>query len=120
VLNRSQVHPHSIEGALVSIAAMWRLPVFHSADAVLRFLAEQGRETGETVLVGYDRKPKRLATRRLIVLQGLPGVGPALAQRLSPQLGSVERVVTAGAAELAIVRGIGSKRVARIREIVST
>jgi ERCC4-type nuclease len=57
--------------------------------------------------------------RRLFVLQGLPGVGPALAQRLLAQLGSVERVMTAGAAELAVVRGIGSKKAARIREIVS-
>jgi Fanconi anemia group M protein len=32
-----QVHSHSIEGALVSIAAMWRLPVFHSADAEASF-----------------------------------------------------------------------------------
>ena len=27
----------------------------------------------------YDRKPKRLASRKLYMLQGLPGVGPALA-----------------------------------------
>ena len=74
------------------MAAMWRLPVLHSADAeascrVMRFLAEQGRETDETALASYDRKPKRLATRRLFVLQGLPGVGPALAQRLLALLG---------------------------------
>ena len=118
-----QVHPHSMEGALVSVAVMWRLPVLHSADAeascrLLRFLAEQGRESGETTLTRYDRKPKRLATRRLFVLQGLPGVAPALAERLLARLGSVERVMTADAAELAVVRGIGSKKAARIREIV--
>ena len=91
-----RVHPHSVEGALASIAVMWRLPILHSADAeascrLLRFLAEQTRESGETPLTRYDRKPKRPATRRLFVLQGLPGVGPALAQRLLAQLGSVER-----------------------------
>jgi ERCC4-type nuclease len=48
-----------------------------------------------------------------------PGVGPALAQRLLAQVGSVERMMTAGAAELAVVRGIGSKKAAGIREIVS-
>jgi ERCC4-type nuclease len=26
------VHPHSVEGALTSIAAMWRLPMLHSSD----------------------------------------------------------------------------------------
>jgi len=118
------VHPHSVEGALVSIAAMWRLPVLHSADAdescrLLRFLADQGSSSRETVLTRHGRKPKRLATRRLFVLQGLPGIGPALARRLLAQCGSVERVMTAEAVALEEVRGIGPKKAARIREIIS-
>jgi ERCC4-type nuclease len=117
------VHPHSVQGALVSIAAMWRLPVLHSTCPVescrlLRFLADQGSKSRETVLNRYGRKPKRLATRRLFVLQGLPGVGPALAQRLLAQLGSVERIMTADAVILEQVRGVGPKKAARIRELV--
>jgi ERCC4-type nuclease len=52
-------------------------------------------------------------------LQGLPGVGPALARRLLARLGSVERVVTAEAAALETVRGVGPTKAARIRELVS-
>jgi ERCC4-type nuclease len=122
--NVPDVHPHSVEGALVSIAAMWRLPVLHSTDVdesyrLVRFLADQGSQSCQTVLPRYDRKPKRLATRRLFVLQGLPGVGPALACRLLAQLGSVERVMTADAGALAAIPGIGPKKAARIREIIS-
>jgi Fanconi anemia group M protein len=118
------VHPHSVAGALVSIAAMWRLPVLHSTDVdesyrLLRFLAEQGNQCCQTVLPRYDRKPKRLATRRLFVLQGLPGVGPGLALRLLRRFGSVERVFTAEADALAAVPGIGPKKAAGIRETVS-
>jgi ERCC4-type nuclease len=117
------VHPHSVEGALVSIAAMWRLPVLHSTDPgescrLLQFLANQGSESRERVLPRYDRKPKRLATRRLFVLQGLPGIGPELARRLLSALGSVARVMTADAATLEEVRGVGPKKAARIRELV--
>lgn len=118
------VHPHAVEGALVSIAAMWRLPVLHSTDVdgsyrLLRFLADQGNESCQTALPRYDRKPKRLATRRFFVLQGLPGVGPALARRLLTQLGSVERVMTADTVALGTIRGIGPKRAARIRELLT-
>jgi DNA excision repair protein ERCC-4 len=117
------VHHHSVEGALVSIAAMWRLPVLHSSDAqqsarMLRFLADQVRRPHDRVLRRFDRKPKRLASRRLFLLQGLPGVGPALAHRLLHHFGSIERVVTADAATLAEVRGIGARKAARIRELV--
>lgn len=117
------VHPHSIEGALVSIAAMWRLPVLHACDPeqsvrLLRFLADQVRGPHERTLRRFDRKPKRLASRRLFLLQGLPGVGPALAHRLLCHFGSIERIFTADAVALAKVRGIGEQKAARIRELV--
>ncbi len=40
------VHPHAVEGAVVSLAAMWRLPVLHSSEPeqsllILRMLADQ-------------------------------------------------------------------------------
>jgi len=117
------IHPHALEGALVSLAAMWRLPVLHSLDAehsarILRCLANQASKPHQPTLRRFDRKPKRLASRRLFVLQGLPGVGPALAQRLLAQLGSVEGVITAGTDALAQVKGLGPKKAARIRELV--
>jgi DNA excision repair protein ERCC-4 len=117
------VHNHSVEGALVSIAAIWRVPVLYSSDSeqsarMLRFLADQVRGPHERILRRFDRKPKRLASRRLFLLQGLPGVGPALAHRLLGHFGSIERIVTVDAATLAEVRGIGARTAARIRELV--
>lgn len=53
---------------------------------------------------------------KLYVLQGLPGIGPALAQRLLARFGSVERVITADEAALMQVRGIGRTTAMRIRE----
>lgn len=117
------VHPHALEGAVVSLAVMWRLPVLHSSAPehsflILRILAEQASRRSQPVLRRFDRKPKRLASRRLFLLQGLPGVGPALAHRLLDHFGSIERVVSADVPALAAVRGIGAKRAAGIRELV--
>ena len=107
----------------MSLAVMWRLPVLHARDPedalrILRFLAQQVRNSEQHILRRYDRKPKRIAARRLYMLQGLSGVGPALAQRLLIKFGSVERVVTADVESLTQVRGIGSRKAARIRELV--
>ena len=71
-----------------------------------------------TMASRYDRKPKRLGSRKLYLLQGLPGIGPALASRLLLQFGSIERVVTANEDTLTEVRGVGRKKAARIRELV--
>jgi ERCC4-type nuclease len=118
------VDRRSLKGAIVSLAVMWRLPVIHARDPegslyVLHCLAAQLNRAQPTVLQRYDRKPKRLTSRKIYVLQGLPGVGPALANRLLLHFGTVEHVVTAGEGTLMQVRGIGGKKAQRIRKIVS-
>ena len=109
------VHPHAVQGALVSLAAMWRLPVLHTCDAadsfrVMQFLAAQASGCRERMLRRYDRKPKRLASRRLFLLQGWPGVGPAIAARLLNQLGSIRGVVTADIEILQQVAASGQRK----------
>lgn len=106
-----------------SSTVTWRLPVLHARDPedslrILCLLARQARPSSQGLLRRYDRKPKRLASRRLYMLQGMPGVGPALAHRLLLHFGSVERVVTADETTLMQIPGIGSKKAARIRELV--
>jgi Fanconi anemia group M protein len=122
-LRMPDVHSHALKGAIVSLAVMWRLPVLHARDPedslrILRLLAQQVGNSEQRILRRYDRKPKRVASRKLYVLQGLSGVGPALAQRLLIKFGSVERVVTADEESLTQVRGIGLKKAARIRELL--
>jgi DNA excision repair protein ERCC-4 len=117
------VHPHALKGAIVSLAVMWRLPVLYARDPedslrILRCLADRLRSSDDGVLKRYDRKPKRLASCKLYMLQGLPGVGPALAHRLLQKFGSIERVVTADEAALMRVRGVGRQTAAHIRELI--
>ena len=57
---------------MASLAVMWRLPVLLARDpedslAILRFLACQLRNSNGG-LKRYDRKPKRLASRKLYML----------------------------------------------------
>src|SRR2546428_4444591 len=118
------VHPHALKGAIVSLAVMWRLPVIQARSPeeslyVLQLLADQLARTEPGILQRYDRKPKRLASRKIYMLQGLPGVGPALANRLLLQFGSVERVITADRSMLVEARGIGPKKAQLIKNVVS-
>ena len=108
---------------MVSLAVMWRLPILCARDPedslrILRFLAGQGGKSDQGVLKRYDRKPKRLASRKLYMLQGLPGVGPALAHRLLLEFGCVERIVMADEEALMRVRGIGREKATRIRQVM--
>lgn len=118
------VHPHALKGAIVSLAVMWRLPVVHARDPedalwVLRCLADQIGRAEPSGLKRYDRKPKRLASKKIYMLQGLPGIGPALADRLLLHFGTVEHVITADEITLMQVPGLGRTKARRIREMVS-
>jgi ERCC4-type nuclease len=84
----------------------------------LRMLAEQARVPAELVLPRAGRKPKRPTLLRLHVLQGLPGIGPALARRLLGTFRSIEGVVLADEEELAFVKGVGPAKARWIRQIV--
>ncbi|MDQ3418940.1 MAG: helix-hairpin-helix domain-containing protein [Acidobacteriota bacterium] len=117
------VHPYALEGAMASLAVMWRLPVLQARDPedslrLFRFLASQAERAAATVLKRFGRKPKRIASRKLYVLQGLPGVGPALAGRLLARFGSIERVMAADETELTETAGVGPTKAARIRALV--
>lgn len=113
----------AIRGALLSVMAIWQVPVIFadSREDSCEILAMIGRqdETGADVVPlrgGY--RPKRLRSRQLYLLQGLPDVGPKLALRLLAHFGSVRRVMAATEEELMAVNGVGQVTARKIREIL--
>jgi Fanconi anemia group M protein len=115
-----KVHPHALKGAVLSIAVMWRVPVvFRNPEdslVALRILADQSRPVADLpVLRRCDRKPKRVGSLKLHVLQSLPRVGPQLARRLLNRFGSVQEVIQADVPTLTSVRGVGLRTAQQIR-----
>lgn len=87
---------------------------------VLRVLAEQQSSTATVPpLRRYDRKPRRLASLKLHLLQGFPGIGPTLAERLLERFGSIEGIVRADEAALATVARLGPKKATAIRRVLA-
>jgi Fanconi anemia group M protein len=123
--DRPRVHPHAITGAILSLAVDWRLPVLFTDGPdesllLLRLIAEHRVQPPSPFVARHEYKPKRLASRRLHVLEGLPGVGPALARRLLSRFATVEAVMMADEDELASVPGIGARKAAAIRKVLQS
>lgn len=122
--------PQAIKGAIASLSTVWYIPVILSKDVngTADFLTMTGLQDLEYQLQ-YDkrgaipvgrqrRKPKRVKRLKLHILQGLPNIGPKIANRMLERFGSIEKVISANQSELAVVEGIGKKKAAMIREIV--
>jgi len=113
----------AIEGALLSLQTVWYLPVLFSKTLIetagrLIMICKQHAEFNDVVTLRWGYRPKRLATRKLYLLQGLPGIGPDLAKRMLDHFDSVSGIFNASIKELTTVKGIGSTKAKKIREIL--
>ena len=113
----------AIRGAILSIQTAWQVPVVfsHSKEDSVEVMVTVGRQdevVTDVVPLRGGYRPKKLKTRQLYLLQGLPDVGPKLAKRLLNHFHSVGRVMSATVEELTEVEGVGNARAGKIREIL--
>lgn len=113
----------AINGAILSCQVVWQLPVLftHSVDETAHTLLAIGRQLekhDDVILLRGGYRPRRLRTRQLYFLQGLPGVGPVLALRLLEHFGSPGSVLRSSEEELAEVKGLGKGKALRIKEVL--
>ncbi len=113
----------SITGALLSVQASWQLPVIFSESAahscdILEIITRQRDTFSDNLVLRGGYRPKKIKTRQLYILQGLPGVGPSLAKRLLEHFKSVAAVMNASTLELQHVQGLGVVKANDIRKIL--
>lgn len=115
-----RMHRQAIQGALVSIALSYGIPILRSrnAEETVQLLLLAARQRARPVARPLPRPGKRPRGKKKLqvhILQGLPGVGPTKASRLIRLYGSVGRVVTAQEEELAAIPGFGPELAAKMR-----
>jgi len=113
----------AIKGALISAQTIWYIPVVFSRSIedtrdTLLMIGSQEENYSDVVPLRGGYRPKRLKSKQLYILQGLPQVGPMLAKRLIEHFGSVSKVMNASIDELIEVEGIGKVSAIKIREVL--
>ncbi len=113
----------AIKGALLSAQAIWHIPVIFSRSKedtrnILLMIGRQDQTYMDVVPLRGGYRPKRLKSKQLYLLQGLPQIGPLLAKRLIERFRSVSHVMNASIKELTEVDGIGRASAEKIREVL--
>lgn len=107
-------------GALARTTVEWNIPIIFSlneeqtAQFIFSLAKKLQEEEGEVVATRYKPKFYRRADQQRFAVQGLPKIGPKLADRLLQKFGNVRRVFTATKHELLKVEGFGKKRTEEI------
>ena len=115
--------PLAIKGALLSAQAIWYIPVIFSSSKeetrdIFLMLGRQEENNLDVVPLRGGYRPKRLKSKQLFLIQGLPQVGPTMAKRLLEDFGSAAKIMNATVAELMRVEGIGQVSAKAIRAIL--
>lgn len=115
----------AIRGALLSIQAIWHIPVIFSRSKddtrnIFMMIGTQQKKCMNTIPLRGIYKPGKLKSRQLYLLQGLPQIGPKLAKRLMQKFGSVQKIMNASVDELKKIEGIGSISAQKIRDLLES
>ena len=113
----------AIKGALISAQAIWYVPVIYSRSKedtkdIFMMIGRQDETYTDVIPLRGGYRPKKLKSKQLFILQGLPQVGPMLARRLIERFSSVLKVMNASIDELTEVEGIGKVSAEKIREVL--
>ena len=113
----------AIKGAIVSTQTIWYVPVIFSRTKedsrdILLMISRQLGTCIDVVPLRGGYRPKRIKSKQLYLLQGLPQVGPKLAKRLILHFKSVSKVMNASVQDLTDVDGIGMVSAQKIREVL--
>jgi DNA excision repair protein ERCC-4 len=113
----------AIKGTLISTQTIWYVPVIFSRTKedsrdILLMISRQLGTCIDVVPLRGGYRLKRLKSKQLYILQGLPKVGPKLAKRLIRYFKSVSKVMNASVRDLTKVDGIGKISAERIRDVL--
>ncbi|MBT8352015.1 MAG: hypothetical protein KJO26_12390 [Deltaproteobacteria bacterium] len=118
------ISKEAIKGALLSLQSIWYIPVIYAADSgqaclIFAILSKQWNNLSQLVELRHGYRPKKLINRKLHLIQGLPHVGPLLAQRLLDHFSTVQNIMTATEDELSQIKGIGKVKAQKFRKVLS-
>jgi Fanconi anemia group M protein len=113
----------AIRGALISAQAIWYIPVILSRTKeetkdIMVMIGKQEEACMDVVPLRHGYRPRRLKSKQLFILQGLPKVGPTMAKRLLVHFKTVSNVINATVEDLMKVEGIGKVSAEKIRAVL--
>jgi ERCC4-type nuclease len=129
-VSHSQMRPESIRGALAYIAATLRVPILPSSgpaeSAHLIYAVAKRCQIGKVHgRIGQaphgppaGRRRATQSEQQLHIMLSLPGIGPATARALCARFRSLHDLLSADAAQLATVPGVGPSRAAALEELL--
>ncbi len=117
-------HPNAIRGMLASIAIDFQIPVIYTKTAkdtasLLAVIAKRLEKPSKHYSLLLKRKAPTLKEQQEHLVEGLPGVGPTLAQSLLKEFKTVKNIFTADEKKLMKINKMGEKKADKIIDAIN-
>lgn len=111
-------------GAMISTVVDFNVPILYSRDLhetihIINSIWNTVIKEKRAVIIRYKPKFMDEEEMKLYIIQGLPNIGPKLAERLLMRFRTVRGVFTSTLADLKDVEGIGDKKARDIMRIIT-
>uniref|UniRef100_A9A9R8 ERCC4 domain protein n=1 Tax=Methanococcus maripaludis (strain C6 / ATCC BAA-1332) TaxID=444158 RepID=A9A9R8_METM6 len=120
-----RIHENAIRGMMFSIMIDYQIPIMFSrdiedtADILVKLAEREQIKEKREISIRYGKRPMSLKERQKFLVEGLPDVGPVMAENLLDNFNSVENIFTASEEELKSVDGVGPITAKKIKEVVT-
>ena len=120
-----KIHPNSVRGAMATIFLDLKVPIIYTSNSfqtaeMLVFIARKEQEPNKNgISIRSNPKFRSMNQMQEYIIAGLPGINEKLAKRMLKYFGSPEKIFTADESELMKVDGLGRKKIAKLRNILS-
>lgn len=108
------VHANAIRGMLLSIMLDSQIPVLFTKDykdsaRFLMVLAKRFENSKKESSFKAKKKAHNIAEQQQMILEGFPGIGPAIAKELLKRFKTIKNVINADLEELEKIKKLGKK-----------
>ncbi len=126
LFNLRNLQKSSIIGALTSIALNYQIPILTTKDAeetaqyLLNIAKREQQGIDKEIKLRMGKKGLTLSDQQQFIIEGLPLVGPTLAQNMLDEFKTIKNIVNATEEELQNVANLGKLKAKKIRKILDT
>ncbi|WP_456371529.1 DEAD/DEAH box helicase [Methanocaldococcus sp.] len=123
--NFSRIHENALKGAILSVIFDFGIPILftknvdETVDLLIKIAEKEQLKEKRPITIRYGKTTMSLKEQQRFIVESLPDVGGALADRLLKHFKTVERVFTAKEDELMEVEGVGEERAKKIRKVLT-
>lgn len=109
------LHANAVRGMLLSIMLKSKIPVLFTQDykdtaKFLMLISKRCGKEGKNTSMKFKRKATSVSEQQGMILEGFPGIGPAISKKLLKKFGTIKAVINADAEELEKIKKLGRKK----------